>query len=65
MSSDKCWALKHPECNFKVFLVSWPGFLVMVGIVVIRVFIVLGVVKGDETCFIPVFGSRFSPGEKG
>lgn len=64
MSSDKCWALKHPERK-QGFLVSWPGFVVIVGIVVIRAFIVLEVVKGDETCFTPSFGSLFSPGGKG
>ena len=64
MSSYKCWALKQPERK-RGFLVSWPGFLVIVGIVVIRAFIVLEVVKGDETCFTPSCVSLFSPGGKG
>lgn len=65
MSSEKCGALKQPKWNVKVFLVSWPRCFVMAGVVVIRVFIVLGGVKGDGTCFIPAFGSLFSPGERG
>lgn len=34
---------------------------VIVGIVVIRDFIILKVVQGDETCFTPTFPALFSP----